>query len=134
MSLHLKRPHFQGIFQRITPESEQSLWFLSYVLFAMEQLVLSNRRWFGLDSAWRANVEDQLGYHADLLRVAWPEWREHYSPKMDEIVRTVLSREFDSGVLDIGASCTSADLGEQAPLPAGTTAKKRNGAKRRPRT
>jgi hypothetical protein len=82
---------FDNILSELSVDSERALWFLSYVLFAMEQLVLTNVRRGKVDSAWQSSVEDQLRYHVDLLRVVWPEWRSHYSDGMNKIVQTVLA-------------------------------------------
>lgn len=90
MKQHLGIKNFDGILYSEKAETERALWFLSYVLFAMEQLILTSGRWNGDDPAWRTTVMDQLGYHAELLDAVWSEWRAHYSEKMDEVVAAAL--------------------------------------------
>ena len=102
MSKHLGVSDFSRIMTDITLEGEKALWFISYVLFAMEQLLLSNARWFRIDPVWKSTVEAQLGYHASLLAVVWPEWCEMYHPKMDRVVQRVLSGECIPSTFDIG--------------------------------
>lgn len=98
MKAHLKVEDFQSILIDMTTESEKALWFFSYVLFAMEHLILTNTYWSGVAPAWQSTVEDQLGYHAELLGVVWPDWKAHYSIEMDRVVQKVLDREYPSGV------------------------------------
>jgi len=117
MHKHLNRTDFTTILNDLTPETERALWFMSYVLFAMEQLILTNVRWFRIDPAWRRTVEDQLGYHANLLKVVWPEWESHYSPRMCRIVRDVLERKFQSAAIDIGQTVPSVAGGNSPPPP-----------------
>lgn len=91
MLQHLKRDNFSGIFEDTTPKVEKALWFISYVLFAMEQLALSSSKEGIVDPAWEATIVDQLGYHRALLIEAWPEWKHHYSPIMDNLVQTAIT-------------------------------------------
>ena len=91
MKRHLGIDSFYGILENSSPETEQALWFFSYVLFAMEQLILTSGRWNGDDPAWRRTVVDQLSYHGELLLSVWPEWQSHYSEKMNEVVIAALS-------------------------------------------
>ncbi|UVO53266.1 hypothetical protein [Sphingomonas sp. SUN039] len=94
---------FETILESPTIKGEKALWFMSYVLFAMEQLVLSAETRGISRSAWLRTVEDQLGYHADLLRVVWPVWAHHYAEAVNEIVQRVLARELStSPIVDIG--------------------------------
>jgi hypothetical protein len=90
MLKHLKRDDFVGILDELTKESERCLWFFSYVLFAMEQMALNNRRLFRVDPAWRRRVQDQLSYHVELLEVVWPAWQIHYSRHLDALVQKAL--------------------------------------------
>jgi hypothetical protein len=91
MLRHLGRANFSGILTDLTEESEKSLWFFSYILFAMEQMALNNRWIFRADPAWRRRVEDQLSYHVELLAEVWPSWRTHYSKQLDELVVSALA-------------------------------------------
>jgi hypothetical protein len=101
MLRHLKLNEFDGILENEDdPEIERALWFFSYVLFAMEQLLLTNSRWFRIDPAWRSTVEDQLGYHAPLLKEVWSRWQSHYSPTMDKVVKRVLLKHLPEGDSD----------------------------------
>jgi hypothetical protein len=102
MSKHLKLNTFKGILDICKPETEQALWFISYVLFAMEQEILTYSRRGAVDGSWRYLVEDQLGYHAQLLEEIWPAWRSMYSQEMDQIVKFVLQRKFAGSEIDIG--------------------------------
>jgi hypothetical protein len=102
MSKSLNLSSFSGFLNILTPESERALWFLSYVLFAMEQSIVTYVRWAAIDPCWRKNVEDQLGYHAELLEDVWPAWKLQYSAEMDRAVQSVLGRQFTGSEVDIG--------------------------------
>lgn len=92
MARFLGQEKFNNILNDLSVESEKALWFMSYVLFAMEQLILTNIHHGKVDPAWQSTVEDQLGFHADLLRIVWPGWRSHYSDRMGKIIQSILDR------------------------------------------
>jgi hypothetical protein len=102
MKAYLKIDSFSGILDVLTPDSERALWFMSYVLFAMEQSIISVPG----DKFWRTNIEDQLGYHSELLEEVWGIWRSHYTPEMDQVVTSVLNRPFLGSEIDIGRPST----------------------------
>lgn len=89
----IKKRSFSGILDQGTIETEQALWFLSYVLFAMEQLATSWCHEGEIDPAWEATVIDQLSYHAALLIEVWPAWKGHYGPDMDRLVALAIAKE-----------------------------------------
>jgi hypothetical protein len=103
MAKYLAPQTFETILEEPSIKGEKALWFISYVLFAMEQLVLSSETKGIARSAWLRTVEDQLGYHADLLRIVWPIWTHHYAEAVNRIVLQVLDRERGaSPIVDIG--------------------------------
>ena len=53
---HLKVSDFSNVLKSSTIESERALWFLSYMLFAMEQLLVTNTKWKTVDAAWENTV------------------------------------------------------------------------------
>jgi hypothetical protein len=102
MSKTLKLTTFEGILNICKPQTERALWFLSYVLFAVEQEILTYSRRGAVDESWRQLVEEQIGYHAQLLQEVWPSWRHMYSREMDQMVTLVLQKEFERPEIDIG--------------------------------
>lgn len=87
------RRSFKGILGQGTVETEKALWFLSYVLFAMEQLAWSWCKDGAIDPAWEHTIVAQLGYHKALLIEVWPEWAAHYGPDLDRLVKLALDRD-----------------------------------------
>jgi hypothetical protein len=87
MLQHLHRRDFAGILDELSTESERTLWFLSYVLNAMEQILESNAR----DPWWRATMAAQVSYHEGLLREVWPTWREHYGEVLQRFMEDELN-------------------------------------------
>jgi hypothetical protein len=82
MLKHLMRSDFQDILNDLNDESERALWFASFVLNTVEQILESNPR----DEFWKATMAAQIDYHRELLDEVWPEWREHYGPGMQTFV------------------------------------------------
>lgn len=79
----LKRKDFVRIEQDLTPESERALWFASYLLNAIEQILESNP----CDPAWRRTMAAQAEYHRPLLEEVWPNWAEHYGSRLRDFMR-----------------------------------------------
>ena len=69
-----------------TVESEQYVWFASYMLNACEKILLAVDK----DGPWRSALKAQIGYHAELLSLEWSKWSIHYSNDMDELVTEAL--------------------------------------------
>lgn len=82
---------FEGILDTYKVKSERVLWFLSYVLYAMEQILQSSKFFIWTDRAWRETAKDQLRYHTLTLRAVWPSWRFHYGPELRELVDQILA-------------------------------------------
>ena len=81
-------------YRQNSKEDEKYLWFLSVLLNASEQVLLSAPNW----RRWRDAIADQLSYHAAVLDVVWSGsaesgqgWMHHYSERMRSIVRDVLA-------------------------------------------
>jgi hypothetical protein len=87
----LGRTSFRGILVELTPRSEQALWFVSYVLNGIEQILESNPR----DAAWRSTMAAQVDYHRDLLNEVWPAWAEHYGSTLRAFLGEHLEVEQD---------------------------------------
>lgn len=107
MARHLGLNDFSGIFDELNVESERALWFLSFALFAMQQLLVNNTRWwFWVQRPWRITVEEQLGYHKDLLEVVWPSWKRMYKRRMCRTVKRVLVTKSSPPWFDVGRTHT----------------------------
>ena len=102
MSKHLKIRDFTRILTDSTFESEKALWFFSYVLFAMNQLLIQTSSWGRVDPSWLATVEAQLAYHHSLLAQVWPVWKDMYAPVMDRVVQDVSAGRGRLPGLDMG--------------------------------
>jgi hypothetical protein len=81
----LRRKTFAGIEDEatMTPKTERALWFASYLLNTIEQILESNPK----DVAWRKTMTAQAGYHRALLEEVWPGWAEHYGPGLRTFMR-----------------------------------------------
>jgi hypothetical protein len=89
----LKIKNFDSILENNTrPDVERALWFLSYVLNAMEQLLntaVSRKE----RDAWEQTAIDQLRYHAGLLSAVWPQWRRHYGSHLQKVIDQIIIME-----------------------------------------
>lgn len=93
MSLrYIGRRTFKNVLENESdPKIEEVLWFLSYALFAMEQVLSVTRRRGRVDRAWFETARDVLGYHQAILREVWPSWRTHYSDGLVKVVDQILT-------------------------------------------
>lgn len=97
---HIGKANFDNILDSYELESERVLWFLSYVLYAMEQVLQSSRFIFWTDSAWLATAKDQLRYHLPTLRAVWPEWRAHYGAALSSVVDELILEDDDIPIME----------------------------------
>lgn len=79
----------QKIWEAETKDSEQYLWFVSYLLHACEGILED-----ASDSEdWLKAIRDQIEYHWAVIEFAWDtHWRGHYSAKLNEQVELVLKK------------------------------------------
>ena len=78
----------QAVWDAETKETEQYLWFVSYLLHACEGILVDASD----KEDWMKAIRDQLGYHRSLIEFAWqPYWRAHYSDELDKQVQSLLS-------------------------------------------
>lgn len=125
MAKSLKLRTFKGILDIVTPDTERALWFISYSLHVMEQVIIAYTRWEAIDPCWRQRVDDQLGYHAELLEEIWPAWSGHYSDELNEAVARVLARSFTGSEIDIGRPFQSGALTMHESLTRSPAARRR---------
>ena len=84
-SRSIKSP--QRIWDAETEQTEQYLWFVSYLLHACEGILVDASD----KEDWLEAIRDQLDYHWGIIEYAWePHWRQHYSPSLNEQVQLVL--------------------------------------------
>lgn len=96
MLAHLGRKSFDGVNDwPTTKEVEQCLWFLSYVLHTMEQILETTSFLWFRNEAWHAVVRSQLSYHRGLLEQVWPTSRKHYGSRLGAVVEEILSDRTD---------------------------------------
>lgn len=99
MSKHLKIKDFAVLFTgKPTDQGEEALWFMSYVLFAMSQIIAAMPD----DAYWMNLVKAQLGYHRSLVEASWPYWGEMYNPPMRDIIQEVIRNDDPMAGFDIG--------------------------------
>jgi hypothetical protein len=84
---HLPSRTLANLTKQLTPESEQYLWFVSYMLSACEKILLTCPD----DEEWLSAVQAQVSYHKSALAEAWPDISSHYHKSLRDIVEDVLS-------------------------------------------
>lgn len=78
---------FQAIEKENRPETEQYLWFISYMMTACEKIfdALPER----VD--WRKAIRMQISYHQATLKVVWPTMAPAYKPLFRRFVEEALN-------------------------------------------
>ncbi len=64
-------------------EDEQYLWFVSVMLNAGEQIILSAPK----SQEWQSSLISQMSYHKTTLKLVWGDWKRHYSQQLQKLVQ-----------------------------------------------
>ena len=77
---------WDGVLDRLSPESERYLWMLTILLNTCEQVLAAEPT----DEQWRSALGAQLSYHEGPLEQVWPSWRLHYGEALRDLVESAL--------------------------------------------
>jgi hypothetical protein len=75
----------------ITRETEQYLWFISFMLNTYEQIFLM----YPKNSEWRSSISSNIEYHMPVIKEIWHEVGEHYNPRFQEFVSSIMGSEVE---------------------------------------